>query len=664
MGNKKIHLIYCKANESEAITTIKSLAPAGFEFIKINDVDYEDNQTFAEVISQMGGKALLLISDNFLKSKTCLNDSTKTLQSLLKQHKLLPIIVDGLYKDDSEVGFKLVATQLSKMGHIMKYMSYWQEQYLSARRKKRKASEEEKAICETEIKIVKSISNEIADFLKFLKDRKCIDYPAFQDNDFDAFFKFMGIQNNLGQVPSVHQEEYSEPNTALPELANQAIVEGDSFEPGSTLKVIDSTTTILKEEIYVKELAAVEILEEATYSNLTSILEPPAILDTPNPAQNIDTSQEANEIPEAAPIHTIKESVVDNSATQKEEHAKIIEKELLREGIIPLPEAGVTESLSDTEMGVEIITNEEPSTIAENTEELEEKEIVFEEASKSNTDNSDITLVSSDASSEISNIEKGKNNSHIHTITNQKDMTLEVNTDTNPQVMAIAPSKKAVSLSEKDTKTIFVMGATSPIGRAIVNIFSEKGYRIILTGNRFSQLFKMKMEVEQQYEREVRLLPFNPSVAMSVDVAMDDLDIDWQNIDILLNIADFSNLSSSEDSWNKILNTNITALYNITDKVGSLLVRQKKGQIINIATIDRRPEKALINQALQQGIEAFTQTIQVDLEKHNIKVSQLFPQVLGEITAEKAKAIANIIYFTTTQPDSIVITRMMIGDNK
>jgi len=252
----------------------------------------------------------------------------------------------------------------------------------------------------------------------------------------------------------------------------------------------------------------------------------------------------------------------------------------------------------------------------------------------------------------------------------------------------VQPIQQAVTKVDKQpTNVVLITGATSGIGKATAALFAERGHDLVLTGRRFSRLFKLKEEFEKLYDANIQLLPFDVRSAAAVKTAIDDLPVDWKNIDILINNAGLAlgfdpiHEGSLED-WETMIDTNIKGLLYMTRAIAPFMVNRKQGHIINISSIAGKEvyPNGNVYCATKHAVEALTKAMRIDLHKYNIRVSQIAPghveetefaQVRFHGDKERAKIyedfmpvnsrdIAETIYFVATRPPHVNIQDILV----
>ncbi len=189
MTEKTVLLAYHSANQELALTIDQKLTPAGYYFRHVSCND-EGDYLHAELKSAIH-PILLLISDNFLRSSKCMLDLLPVFQEQVRSNRVKTVIVDGI-KHNSETGLaEIIPTSFDRVSNVIKYMNHWQDEYLEVRRKKRDIPEIEEIELNNQLKVIRSISSEIGEFLRFLRNRDYTTLEEFQAEHYLQFFQFM-----------------------------------------------------------------------------------------------------------------------------------------------------------------------------------------------------------------------------------------------------------------------------------------------------------------------------------------------------------------------------------------------------------------------------------------------------------------------------------------
>jgi len=120
----------------------------------------------------------------------------------------------------------------------------------------------------------------------------------------------------------------------------------------------------------------------------------------------------------------------------------------------------------------------------------------------------------------------------------------------------------------------------------------------------------------------------NPEVIRSIS----SLPEKWKNIHVLINNAgnahgmDFFQDGNIND-WDKMIDINVKGLMYVTKAIVNNMIENSTGHIINIGSLAGREvyPKGNIYCASKYAVKAISQSLRLDLNKHNIKVSEINP---------------------------------------
>jgi NADP-dependent 3-hydroxy acid dehydrogenase YdfG len=113
---------------------------------------------------------------------------------------------------------------------------------------------------------------------------------------------------------------------------------------------------------------------------------------------------------------------------------------------------------------------------------------------------------------------------------------------------------------------------------------------------------------------------------------MDSLSVDWKKIDVLINNAglaaglDFLHEGNLDD-WERMIDTNIKGLFDITRMVAPMMAERKTGTIINIGSIAGKEvyAKGNVYCATKHAVDAITKGLRIDLNPYGIRVGSICP---------------------------------------
>jgi 3-oxoacyl-[acyl-carrier protein] reductase len=191
-------------------------------------------------------------------------------------------------------------------------------------------------------------------------------------------------------------------------------------------------------------------------------------------------------------------------------------------------------------------------------------------------------------------------------------------------------------------KVAMITGSGRGIGKAIAMKFAEEGAKLVLTDVRPEILEQTGKEIEQKFGTKPLCLTFDVRNAQQIDEAAKKTLDTFSRIDILVNNAGITRdqllAMMSEQDWDDVLSINLKSVFLCTKTIGKLMIRQRYGRIINMASVVGVMGNAgQANYAASKGgVIAFTKTVAKELAKRNITANAIAP---GFIDTDMTKAI-------------------------
>ncbi len=185
-------------------------------------------------------------------------------------------------------------------------------------------------------------------------------------------------------------------------------------------------------------------------------------------------------------------------------------------------------------------------------------------------------------------------------------------------------------------KIALITGASSGIGKATAKVVASLGYNIIITGRRNNLLDSLSDELKQQYSIEIKTLCFDITDRKATFESFESLPENWKNVDLLVNNAGLASglehiQDGSFEDWDRMIDTNIKGVLNISKIVTKIMEKNKTGHIINIGSIAgiQVYENGGVYCASKHAMHALSQSMRIDLLKFGIKVSEIRPGMVN-----------------------------------
>ncbi|ELR69520.1 3-oxoacyl-[acyl-carrier protein] reductase [Fulvivirga imtechensis AK7] len=202
-------------------------------------------------------------------------------------------------------------------------------------------------------------------------------------------------------------------------------------------------------------------------------------------------------------------------------------------------------------------------------------------------------------------------------------------------------------------KTVIVTGASTGIGKAIAQLFMEKGSNVVI--NSFS-----KERLQDAYEEfgspENVVMVAGDIGKKEVGQQLIDTAIShFKRLDVLINNAGVFQpkpfLEVQEHDLDQFLSTNLKGTYFASQAAVRQMLKQGEGSIINIGTvlvdhaIANLPATAPISS--KGAIHALTRQLAAEFGKNNIKINTIAPGIIrtplqGKVGVEDADSLAGL----------------------
>lgn len=236
-------------------------------------------------------------------------------------------------------------------------------------------------------------------------------------------------------------------------------------------------------------------------------------------------------------------------------------------------------------------------------------------------------------------------------------------------------------------RIILITGASSGIGEGCAKKFASQGSNLILNSRNTEKLAQLKVELEETYDIDVLLLPFDVRDREATRTALDSLDGKWRNIDVLINSAGLvigveKEHEGNPDEWDIMIDTNIRGLLAMTRFVVPGMVERGRGHIINIGSIagDAAYAGGSVYCATKAAVKSLSDGLRIDLVDTPIRVTIIKPGMVEtnftvvRFRGDKQAAddfykgihplngddIAETVYFAASAPPHIQIAEVLL----
>lgn len=198
-------------------------------------------------------------------------------------------------------------------------------------------------------------------------------------------------------------------------------------------------------------------------------------------------------------------------------------------------------------------------------------------------------------------------------------------------------------------RVAIVTGGGVGLGRQMAEGLAEMGANVVLCARKKE---RCEAAAEELKKLGVKTLALGCDVKNPEDVGkvVEETISAFRRIDILVNNAGTSWGAPVEEMklehWNKVMETNLTGTFLFAQAAGKHMVAQRKGKIINIASVaglkGAPPEfQAIGYHASKGGVIAFTKDLACKWGVHNVQVNAIapgwFPTNMSRVVMERNK---------------------------
>ncbi|XP_073125014.1 3-oxoacyl-[acyl-carrier-protein] reductase 4-like [Henckelia pumila] len=237
-----------------------------------------------------------------------------------------------------------------------------------------------------------------------------------------------------------------------------------------------------------------------------------------------------------------------------------------------------------------------------------------------------------------------------------------------------------------EAPVVVVTGASRGIGRAVALAMGKAGCKVLVNYARSS---KEAEEVCKEIEAfGGQAITFGGDVSKDEDVdSMIKTAIDaWGTVDVLINNAGITRdcllMRMKKSQWQEVIDLNLTGVFLSTQAAAKVMMKKKKGRIINIASV-----VGLVGNvgqanyaAAKAGVIGFTKSVAKEYSSRNITVNAVAPGfIASDMTAKlgadiekkilesiplgrygKTEEVAGLVEFLALNPAANYITGQVL----
>lgn len=190
------------------------------------------------------------------------------------------------------------------------------------------------------------------------------------------------------------------------------------------------------------------------------------------------------------------------------------------------------------------------------------------------------------------------------------------------------------NLFDLSGKVSLITGGGTGLGRAMAIGLAKYGSNVVIVDIDPDKAKDVVRKIES-LEKSALAIKADVTKREEVDHMVQDVLDKFRTIDILVNSAGIGRRAKAEEmsekDWDEVISVNLKGTFLCCQSVGKLMIKQKKGKIINIASVVGQRglfhplDLALSYCASKGGVVQLTRALAAEWAKYNVHVNAIAP---------------------------------------
>lgn len=182
-----------------------------------------------------------------------------------------------------------------------------------------------------------------------------------------------------------------------------------------------------------------------------------------------------------------------------------------------------------------------------------------------------------------------------------------------------------------DKKVALVTGGSRGIGKACALELAKADYDVVINYVGNEEAANQSVTELKAAGSNALAIKFDVTDKEAVDAGIAQVVEKYGRIDVLLNNAGITRdglfMRMNSENWEAVINTNLNSAFYVTNPVAKLMIKQREGAIINMASISGVYGNAgqANYSAAKAGLIGMTKALAKELGSRNIRVNAIAP---------------------------------------
>lgn len=183
----------------------------------------------------------------------------------------------------------------------------------------------------------------------------------------------------------------------------------------------------------------------------------------------------------------------------------------------------------------------------------------------------------------------------------------------------------------EDRKVALVTGGSRGIGRACALELAKAGCDVVINYAGNEEAANKTVEELKALGSNAKAMKFDVASQELVEAAVKEIVDTYGKIDILVNNAGITRdglfMRMNAQNWLDVINTNLNSAYYVTNPIAKIMIKQRSGAIVNMASISGiygNAGQANYSTA-KAGLIGMTKALAKELASRNIRVNAVAP---------------------------------------